>query len=186
MGFHIAVTSLSLTVRTRRDPTLLVEPIREILKNKDANAVFVDPTTMVTIVDDDLAGFRTVMVAVGLLSGLAVLLTSLGLYGVLAYQVSQRSSEFGIRMAVGASTADLIGMVLKQGVNMIAVGLLVGVACALPASRLLRQLLFGIEPLDLRTYAAATAFLVLTGVLASLLPAWRATRVNLVEVLRRD
>ena len=107
-------------------------------------------------------------------------------YGVLAYQVSQRSNELGIRMAIGASSADLIFMVLRQGAVMIAAGLVAGIATALPASHLLRQLLFGIEPLDPRTYLAAVTFLALVGTLACLVPAWRATRVKLVEVLRRD
>ena len=186
LGFDIAVTSLTLTVRTSRDPALLTEPVRRLLETKDANAVLSEPTAMTEIVDNDLADFRTLLIAVGLLSALALLLTAVGLYGVLAYQVSQRSNELGIRMAIGATGAEVVGMVLKQGVGMISIGLVAGMAGAWPASHLLRSLLFEISPLDAPTYLVSGGFLAVVGMLACFVPAWRATRVNLVEVLRRD
>jgi putative ABC transport system permease protein len=186
MGMEIVVTTMSLVVQTRRDPSRLVEPVRRILQDKDSNAILIEPATMTAVIDDNLADFRVVMISLGLLAVLALLLTAIGLYGVLAFNVSQRSNELGIRVAVGASPASLIGMVLKRGLVLIAGGLVLGLVGALPATRLLQQLLFGVEPLDSGTYLGAAAFLALVGLLACLVPAWRATQVDLVEVLRRD
>jgi putative ABC transport system permease protein len=186
MGMGIVVTTMSLVVQSNRDPSRLVEPVRRILQDKDSNAMLIEPATMTAVIHDNLAEFRIVMVSLGLLAILALMLTAIGLYGVLAFNVSQRSNELGIRVAVGASSASLIGLVLKRGLVLIAVGLVLGLVGALPATRMLQQLLFGIEPLDGSTYLGAAIFLALVGLLACLLPAWRATRVNLVEVLRRD
>jgi predicted permease len=186
LGMGIAVTRMSLVVQTSRDPSRLVEPVRRILQDKDSNAMLIEPATMTSIIDDNLADFRVVLVSLGLLSVLALMLTAIGLYGVLAFNVSQRSNELGIRVAVGASATSLIGLVLKRGLVLVASGLVLGMVGALPATRLLQQLLFGIEPLDRGTYLGAAVFLALIGLLACLLPAWRATQVNLVEVLRRD
>jgi predicted permease len=186
MGLGIKVTSLGLAVRTRQDPTLLTAPIRSLLQRDDPNAILGSVSTMRGIVESDLAPFRTLLAAVGLLSGVAILLTAVGLYGVLAYQVSQRSHELGIRMALGASTASVIHLVLRQGLTMVGVGIAGGLVGALPSSRLLQQLLYGIPALDLPSYLAALTFLATVATLACLLPAWRATRVNVVEMLRRD
>lgn len=186
LGFQLAVTALTLTVRTGVDPFLLADPIRKILERKDPNAVLGTPTSMTSIIDNDLSGSRTLLAAVGLLSAVALLLTAVGLYGVLAYQVSQRRNELGIRMAIGATSLSLIGMVMKQGATLVGSGLAAGLLAALPASFLLRQLLFGIGPLDPRTYLVAAVSLALVGGMACFVPAWRATRVSLVEVLRRD
>jgi putative ABC transport system permease protein len=186
VGMGIAVSSMSLVVHTEREPDLLVEPLRRLLRSQDANALLVEPTDMTSIIDDDLASFRTVLLSLGLLSAVALLLTAIGLYGVLAFQVSQRSNELGIRIAVGASPASLINLVVRQGFVLVGIGLLLGLSGALPATRLLQQLLFRVAPLDTGTYLAAATFLAVVGLLACLLPAWRATRVNLVEVLHRD
>jgi putative ABC transport system permease protein len=186
MGMGIAISSMSLVVQAQRDPGLLVEPIRQLLQDKDANTVLVEPTTMTSIIDDNLAGFRTVLLSLGLLSAVALLLTAIGLYGVLAFQVSQRSNELGIRVAVGASPANLIGLVVRQGFVLVGIGLLLGLSGAIPATRLLQQMLFRVAALDTGTYLVAASSLALVGLLACLLPAWRATRVNLVEVLHRD
>jgi putative ABC transport system permease protein len=186
VGMGIAVSSMNLVVHTDRETKLLVEPLRHLVRNKDANALLVEPTDMSSIIDHDLAGFRTVLLSLSLLSAVALLLTAVGLYGVLAFQVSQRSNELGIRVAVGASPANLISLVVRQGIVLVGIGLLLGLGGAVPATRLLQQLLFRVTPLDTGTYLAAATFLVLVGLLACLLPAWRATRVNLVEVLHRD
>jgi ABC-type antimicrobial peptide transport system permease subunit len=141
---------------------------------------------MASVVDDGLADFRIVIVSLSLFAGLALVLTAIGLYGVLAYHVSQRMNEMGIRLAMGASNADLLGMILRKGLVLVGVGLLLGMAGAYPGTLLVRQLLFETQPLDPATYVGAAGFLVLVAALACLLPAWRATQVNLVDVLKRE
>jgi ABC-type antimicrobial peptide transport system permease subunit len=121
-----------------------------------------------------------------LFSCVALALTAIGLYGVLAYHVSQRLNEIGVRMAMGASNGDLLGMILRRGLLLAGFGLILGVAGAYPGTLLLRQLLFEIPPLDAATYVGAVGFLGLVAALACFLPAWRATQVDLVEVLRKE
>ena len=186
VGLGLEVTSMGLVVQTDGDPEGQVEPIRRVLHETDPSAVLSEPMTMQTIVDDDTVEFRTVMVALGLLAAVALALTSVGLYGVLAYQVSQRRNELGIRMAVGATVASVVGLIVRQGLALVAVGAVIGTAVAVPAARLLQQMLFGVEPFDAIVYVTAAVGLMLIGTLACMVPAYRASRVSLVEVLRRD
>lgn len=177
---------MSFVVRTTSKPTTLTEPIRQILRNHDPDALLIDPKAMTTVIENDLAGFRVVLTSLGLLSLLALMLTAIGLYGVIAYHIVQRGNELGIRMAVGASSAELVGLVLKRGLVLVGAGLALGIAGALPVTRLLQQLLFEVEPLDLASYLAAGVFLSGVGLLACLVPALRVTRVDLAEVLRPE
>jgi putative ABC transport system permease protein len=183
---QMRATRMRITVRASGDPTLLVAPIRRILQRKNPNVVLGEPATMVSIIDGVLADFRIVILCLGLFSGVALFLTAIGLYGVLAYHVSQRSNEIGIRLTLGASRVSLLGLVARRGLVLVGVGLCLGMASAFPGSLLLRQLLFETQPLDAATYLRAAAFLGLVAMLASVLPAWRATRVNPVDVLRRE
>jgi len=175
-----------LVARSDGDPSLLIGPIRDRLRAIDPTAVLIDPIAMSTVVDDSLAGFRVVMLSLGGFAAVALLLAAIGLYGVLAYNVSQRVHEIGIRLAMGAGRADVIGMVLRRGLAMVGFGLLLGVAGAIPVMMLLRQLLFETEALEPAIYVAAVTTLGLAAMFACLLPAWRATRVDVVEVLKRE
>jgi ABC-type antimicrobial peptide transport system permease subunit len=116
----------------------------------------------------------------------ALTLTAIGLYGVLAYHVSQRTNEIGIRLAMGASNATLLGMFLKRGLILIGIGLALGLVGAYSGSLVIQTLLYETKPLDATTYLGAVAFLGFVALAACFLPAWRATRVSLVEVLRSE
>jgi predicted permease len=175
-----------IAVRTSVKPTTLVGPIDDLLRRKDPNVVFAKASTMASVLDDEVSGFRIVILSLVLFSAVALALTAIGLYGVLAYHVSQRLNEIGVRMAMGASNGDLLGMILRRGMLLAGFGLLLGVAAAYPGTLVLRQLLFETPPLDPATYVAAVGFLGLVAALACLLPAWRATRVDLVQVLRKE
>jgi predicted permease len=183
---QMAQARAQIAVRTAGDPNALVGPIDDLLRRKDPNVLFAKVSTMASVLDDEVAGFRIVILSLLLFSGVALALTAIGLYGVLAYHVSQRLNEIGVRMAMGASNGDLLGMILRRGMLLAGFGLLLGVAGAYPGTLVLRQLLFETPPLDPATYVAAVGFLGLVAALACLLPAWRATRVDLVEVLRRE
>jgi len=180
------VTSQWLAVRTERDPLLFAEPIRTIVQDMDPDVVFFNPRSMSAIIEKDLSGLQTVTTALGLLAGIALLLTSIGLYGVLAYHVNQRIGEFGIRIALGAPTRGLLAMVLKRSVRMVGAGLALGVVVSVFGTRLVQELLFETDPLDPLTYVGAIAFLGTVGLAACVLPAWRAIRVNPVDVLRKE
>jgi putative ABC transport system permease protein len=172
-----------LAARTSGDPDRLTVPISELVQRKDPDVVFSEPVSMATVVGRWQSGFRVVVTALTLFSAVALVLTVVGLYGVLAYNVSQRTNEIGIRLAVGASSGSLIGMVLRQGWKMVGPGLVLGLAAVYPVTLLIRPLLFAIEPLDPPALAGAIGAIAVVTTLAAFLPALRATRVNVVDVL---
>ncbi len=175
-----------LVVRSDGDPSLLAEPIRRMLRKMDPDAVLGDLTTMASVVENNLTGFRVVMLALSLLAAAALLLTAVGLYGVLAYHVSQRSNEFGVRSALGATSREIVGLIMKQGLLMIGAGLILGLIGAVAGSRLIQSLLYETAVLDPATIVFAAVFLGGVAFIACLVPAWRAGRVNPVEALRRE
>ncbi len=183
---QMKATQMQLAARIAGDPTLLIGPIHRTVRHKDANVLFAEATSMTSILDGLSGDFRIVILSLSLFAGVALLLTAIGLYGALAYQVSQRTHEMGIRLAVGASRIDMLGMILKRGMTLVGAGLLLGLVGAYSGTLLIQHLLFETQPLDPATYASASMFLVLVTLLACFLPAWRATQVNLVEVLRQE
>ena len=116
----------------------------------------------------------------------ALLLAALGIYGVMSYNVSRRRTEVGLRMALGAPRASVLTMVVGQGTRLIAFGLVIGLGAAFGLSRLLDSVLFGVGPTDASSYLLSALVLTTVGILASLLPALRASRVNPIEALRQD
>jgi putative ABC transport system permease protein len=141
---------------------------------------------MRAVVDESMGDhrFRTVLLAA--FAGVAVLLAALGIYGVLAYFVSQRSRELGIRLALGARPGALFGMVVRQGMRPVAIGAAVGLAGAVAITTVMQSLLFGVNPVDPATYAAAAATLAIIALAACAVPALRATRVDPLVALRDE
>jgi ABC-type antimicrobial peptide transport system permease subunit len=121
-----------------------------------------------------------------LFSALALALAAVGVYGVVAYGVSQQRREFALRMALGATRRDVLALVLRNGVRLVGAGVALGAAGALAAARLMGSVLYGVGPGDPTTYATVVALLTLTGVAAACVPAWRASRVEPVAALRVD
>jgi ABC-type antimicrobial peptide transport system permease subunit len=120
------------------------------------------------------------------LGGIALLLAAMGVYAVIAYGVAQRTQEFGVRMALGAHPADLLGQVLRRGLALALIGSAVGLAAAFGTTRLLSGFLYGVSPFDLVIFTAVPAALVGVALIACYLPALRATRVNPIEALRAE
>ena len=141
---------------------------------------------MENVVSDSLAQRRFAMQVVGLFGLLAMLLAGIGIYGVMAYSVSQRTREIGIRLALGASRGAILRWVLRQGMTLIVIGVGVGLVGAFAFTRLLRSLLFGVAPTDVVTYVGLAALLALVALLACYIPARRATKVDPLVALRYE
>ncbi len=142
--------------------------------------------TMAGLAADSMVELSFTTLMLGIVSTLALILGAIGLYGVLSYVVAQRTREIGIRMALGAEARHVQRMVVTQGVQVLLVGIVIGLAIALATTRALESLLFGVESADVGTFLSMSAALVLVGLLASYLPARRASSVDPNESLRAD
>ncbi len=178
-------TQLSLLIRTSTPPTSLAEPVRRKIREASAE-VPVRSFPLRESVDQGVAApyFRTLLLVV--FAGVAVCLAMAGVYGVMAYVVSQRANEIGVRIALGARSADVLKLVLRQAMLLTAAGLAIGLAGAFAASKLIESMLFEIKPNDPLTYLAVSMLLALVALLASWIPARRAARVDPLVALRQE
>ena len=173
-----------LLARAQAPATAIIPAIRRLIAQTDPDLATYDVMTGPTMVANAASSTRFVtMLLVGFSVG-AALLAALGVYGVLAYLVSQRRREFGVRIAIGAQPRSVLGLVVKQGAVLTIVGLALGLVGALAATRLLRSFLFGVAPSDWATYLVIVVLVGAAGLLAALIPAQRATRVDPVIALR--
>jgi putative ABC transport system permease protein len=173
-------------LRTAGDPQGLIEPMRAMVSELDPDLPIFRVRSMAQIAGDAVAQPRVYLLLLGLFAGVAVLLAALGIYGVLTHAVAQRTREIGIRLALGAARTGVVTMVVRQAVLLAATGLVIGLALALGASRLIKGLLFGIEPSDALTYGAVGAALLLVALAASYIPARRASRIDPMRALRYE
>jgi len=178
--------AMRLAVRTSGDPRAIVELLRATLRDMDPDIPLAGVATMDEVLSRSVSFQRTVMSALGLFAGVALFLASLGLYGVLAYYVAQRNREIGIRMAMGATGRDVFKMVLSRGFVLVGIGLIIGMGAAVGAGRLIRTLLFQVEASDPTTLVSISVFFVLVALLACLIPAWRAWRIDPVVAFRSE
>ena len=176
----------SIVFKTSGDPVAQLETVRRELLELDPDLLIMEATTM----EERMAvTLFTVRMGTRLLTGfslLSVLLAAVGLYGLIAYWVNQRTRELGIRMALGADRDDILGFVVKRGMVLAGIGILVGLAGALVVSRVLETILYGVHPLDPLTFAASCMFLLLVAFVANAVPAWRAARVDPVTALHYE
>ncbi|MDX2179639.1 MAG: ABC transporter permease [Bryobacteraceae bacterium] len=175
----------SLVVRTEAEPQSLESPIRRIIASRNPE-VPVKFSTIEATISDTIATPRFRTVLLGAFSVLALVLAMAGVYGVMAYAVTRRAAEFGIRQALGASRAEILAMVLRQGGTLALAGLVIGVAAAWAASRALSTMLHGVSTADFVTYAGAVVFLALAALAANLVPALRASRIDPAVALRAE
>jgi predicted permease len=183
---QLGPAEMQIAVRTSGDPSLLIGPIEALLRGKNRNVLFARPQPMRAVVAGDAAGLRTVMLSLTLFACVAVILSAVAIYGVLAYHASQRKREFGLRLALGASAGEVVQMILRRGLVLVALGLVAGLAVAYPGTLLMRQLVYGIQLLDPGAYVGAVALLGVVAALACYLPARRAARGDIVDVLRTE
>jgi ABC-type antimicrobial peptide transport system permease subunit len=178
-------TQMSLLIRTPSDPTALSEAVRRKIRERDPQ-VPARFSTATESVDLSVAAPKFRSLLLGIFAGLAVCLAMAGVYGVMAYVVSQRSNEIGLRMALGAGSSDVLKMVLGQALTLTAIGLAIGLAGAYAASRTITGLLFEVKPNDPATYVAVSALLAVVALIASFIPARRAAKVDPLVALRQE
>jgi predicted permease len=176
----------SFVVRSDLDPTALISSVRNVISQIDSNLPLADVLTMDEIMSISVAQPRLETILLGIFGALALLLAAVGIYGVMSYSVSQRTSEIGVRMALGADRGDVLALVCKQGLLLAAEGLAIGLVLALLATRLMSKLLFGVSPTDPVTFATIIVVLALVALLACYLPARRATKVDPMVALRYE
>jgi putative ABC transport system permease protein len=178
--------NLTLVVRAKNDPLALADAIRREVRTVDPNEPVFAVRTMDDVVATAMAERRFTMQLLALFAATALALSAIGIYGVMAYFVTQRTHEIGIRMALGASRRDVVGMVLSQGVRLAAAGVVAGVIGALLVTRAIAALLYNVSPRDPGTLIALSATLTAVALLACYIPARRATRVDPIRPLRYE
>jgi predicted permease len=185
---YVPITSQNAVfeVRTVGDPNGMIAPIRNLINQRDSNLPMDEVRTQSEKIDMMLARERIIAQLASFFGLLALVLACVGLYGLLSYEVSRRTREIGIRMALGAQRLDLIRLVVWQGVALAVIGAVVGIGAAFGVARLLKSLLYGVKPADPVTLVSVAALLVVTALAAAFVPARRATRVDPMVALRYE
>ena len=178
----------NLVVRTNGDPSALAATIRNETRALESDVAVFNVRPMEELIGDSPAAFmrRFPALLIGIFAGVALLLASIGIYGVVSYSVSQQTHHIGVRMALGAQTSDILKMVLKQGLSLALAGIAVGVVAAFGLMRLLRSLLFEVQTTDVTTFAIVVGTLLAVALLACYIPARRATKVDPLGALRYE
>jgi putative ABC transport system permease protein len=175
-----------VVMRSTANAAALAEPARRALRELDSEQPAMFVLTLEQVLRDSVAQPRFRTLLLGLFAGLALLLAAVGLYGVLAYSVAQRTREIGVRRALGARPVDVIGMVVREGMTLVAVGVAAGAAGAWALARVLEGLVFGISPRDAATFLGVSLLLLVVALLACWIPARRASRVDPMVALRYE
>lgn len=182
----IAPLYMNLLVRTNGNPLAMVSAVRREIHALDSEVEPLMLQALDTYIEPAFTPVRVAGLLLGILGAAALLLASLGLYGVMAYAVAQRRSEIGVRMALGAQVRDMLTLVLKQGLLLAVRGAMLGLLVSLTLTRVLSRFLYGVSPKDPLTFAAAAFVLIAVSLLASYIPARRATRVDPIIALREE
>jgi putative ABC transport system permease protein len=183
---RLAFGFLSFVVRTDGDPARLMPMMRSLVGRVDANVGIDAMLPMDQLVASSLTRQRFYAAVIGVFAAIAAALSAVGIYGVLAYAVGQRTREFGVRTALGAKGRDVLAMVLRQGLRLTTIGIGIGLAGAIALTRYLEGMLYGVTPLDPVTWVATVALFTAVASMASFLPARRATKIDPITALRNE
>jgi predicted permease len=183
---QLPTNALSLAIKTPFEPQALAQSVqREVIAIDPEQPVWAI-RTMDELMATSVRRRQLIMTLLTLFAGIALMLAAVGIYGVISYWVTQRAHEIGIRVAIGASRLDVLKMVLGQSMSVVLIGVVVGLVCAAVLTRLMASLLYDVSPTDAATFGGYSAALILVGLVASYLPARRATRIDPVTMLRQQ
>jgi len=178
--------NFTLTVRGNGSAAAMTAPVEAKIHAVDADQAVYAVRTMDEVVSRSLAARKFTLTLIGLFTSIALLLAAVGVYGVIAYGVAQRTREMGVRVALGALPGDVVRLVVRDGVLMAAAGVAAGLAAAVLLAPVLQQMLYAVEPRDPATFGTVGGMVILVALLASYLPARRASRVDPLEALREE
>jgi putative ABC transport system permease protein len=182
---RLPTSTWTVVVRAQGDPAALIPVMRETVRSLDSQLPL-KFRTLDQVFSSSLDQRRFSLVIFGFFGTTALLLAAMGIYGVTAYTVAQRTQEIGIRMALGAQMRDVLSLMLRKAMSLVLVGAVIGLAGAYAATRVMSNLLFGVTPTDLTTFIAVPLVLLLVALVACLIPARRATRVDPLIALRYE
>ena len=180
------VNGMTLLVRTKSEPLELVGALRSEVLAIDKNQPIYDVKTLAQRVNDSVAVSRSLMVLFAAFALLALVLGAVGIYGIISYSVTQRTHEIGIRMALGAAPGNVLGLIMKNGLVLVIAGIVIGIGAAFALTRFLTTLLFGVTPTDGVTFIVVSLIFFVIAMIASLIPALRATKVDPLIALRYE
>ena len=175
-----------LAIRTKGDPMVLVGMVRDVVRGADPNQPISNVATMEELLGEETAQRRVGMILLAAFAGLALLLATLGIYGVLQYFVVQHTNELGVRLALGATPGRIVALVVRKGMILTLLGIGVGLAASLALTRLMTSLLFGVKPIDPLTFGAVPVLLTIVALMACLIPARRASKTDPLVALRAE
>ena len=177
---------VTVVVRTSGDPAAMAPAVRRAIQEVDPNQPVFNVNTMEQVLSGSVASQRLSMFLLSMFAAVALVLAAVGIYGVMSYAVAQRTHEFGVRMALGAEARDVLRMVVRQGMQLTLLGVGVGLACALAMTRVMSSMVFGITATDPVTYGGVALLLAGVALIACLVPARRATKVDPIVALRYE
>jgi putative ABC transport system permease protein len=186
MPYNPVAQGFVLQIRTTGDPMRVLPSVRRIVGNLDANLPITDIRTMQDLMGFSLFPSRVAATALGLFSGIALLLASIGTYGVMAYLTSRRVREIGLRMAIGARPQDVLLLIMRRGAMITGIGIVIGLAAAFGTTRFISSFLYGISPTDPLTFIDVTLILAAVALAAVFVPARRATSIDPMTALRYE
>jgi len=185
-AYQIFRVKVNMVVRTQGDPQLMIKRVEDAIRAVDPQQTFTAAFTLDDAVGDAVARPRLLAVLLGLFGAMGLVLGALGIYGVLAFLVTQRTREIGVRMALGARPASVLGIVVGQGLRLAGLGAVIGIGASLLLTRLMQGVLYGVAPTDPLTFVGVVVALLVVAALASWIPALRATRVDPLVALRSE